>query len=152
MLTILTRLGFLLITFLLNIKLFTVSVYFFMLSFLFLTAGISSIEVSLISVSDDLSTQRIEVNCSTFRVKPYEITWKINSESISVNDSTYLKENGSMLLSSANQTYIHYLILNGSFSSGKKISCTTTVNGEMDDEEYILQGISNTWKDIIVAH
>ena len=111
-----------------------------MLSFLSLTAGISSIEVSLISVSDDLSTQLIEVNCSTFRVKPDEVTWRINSGFISVNDSTYLQENNSMLLSSVNQTYIHYLTLNGSFSNGTKISYTTTVNGEADDEEYILQG------------
>ena len=38
-------------------------------SFLSLTAaGINFIEVNLLSVSDDLSTQHIEVNCFTFRV------------------------------------------------------------------------------------
>ena len=123
-----------------------------MLSFLSLTAGISSIEVCLISVSDDLSTQLIEVNCSTFRVEPDEVTWRINSGFISVNDSTYLQENNSMLLSSVNQTYIHYLTLTGSFSNGTKISYATTVNGEADDEAYVLKTISHIYKGFIIAH
>ena len=112
-------------------------------SFLSLTAaGISFIEVDLLSVSGDLSTQHIEVNCFTFIVKPYQVTWRIDSELIT-QDSTYLRMNGSELLNSVNQTYRHYISLNGSFSNGTIISCITTVNGETEVVKYILQGISH---------
>ena len=111
-----------------------------LLSLFFLTAGISSIQVSLLSVSDDLSTQHIEVNCFIFRVKPYQVTWKIDSELITLY-STYLRMNGSELLSSVNQTYRQYISLERSFSNGTKVSCSTTVNGEAEVEEYVLQGI-----------
>ena len=111
--------------------------------FLSLTAGISFLEVNLLSVSDDLSTQLIEVNCFTFRVEPYQVTWRISSELITP-DSTYLPINGSGLLNSVNQTYRHYISLNGSFSNGTIISCSTTVNEETEVEEYVLQGISIT--------
>ena len=38
--------------------------------FLPATAGISSVDGSLLSVTYDLSTQQIQVNCYTFRVEP----------------------------------------------------------------------------------
>ena len=91
------------------------------------------------SVSDHLSTQHIEVSCFTFRVNPSQVTWKIDSELITL-DSTYLRMNGSELLSSVNQTYRQYISLNGSFSNGTKVSCSTTANGETEVEEYFLQG------------
>ena len=109
-------------------------------SFLSLTAGINFIEVNLLSVSDDLSTQLIEVNCFTFRVKSYQVTWRINSELIT-QVHAYLRMNSSELLSSVNQTYRHYISLNGSFTNGTIISCSTTVNGETGVEEYVLQGM-----------
>ena len=112
--------------------------------FLSLTAGINFLEVSLLSVSDDLSTQRIEANCYTFRVEPYQVTWRIGSELI-IPDSTYLKMNGSELLPSVNQTYRQYVSLEGSFTNGTIISCSTTVNGETKAEEYVLQGISTMY-------
>ena len=48
--------------------------------------------------------------------------------------------NGSELLNSVNQTYRQYISLEGSFSNGTKV-CGTTVNGETEIEEYVLQGI-----------
>ena len=114
-----------------------------MLFFNTFTAGINSIEVSLLSVSgNDLSTQHIEVNCFTFRVKPYEVTWSINSGLITPN-SNYLKMNGSDLLDRNNQTYRQYISLKGSLSNGTIISCSTDVNGETETEEYVLKGIKN---------
>ena len=104
-----------------------------------LTAGISSVEVYLLSVSNDLSTQHIEVNCFTFRVNPSQVTWKNDSGLITL-DSTYLRMNGLELLNSASQTYKQYISLNGSFYNGAKVSCSTTVNGEAEVEEYVLQG------------
>ena len=102
--------------------------------FLSLTAGIFFLEVSLLSVSayGDLSTH-IEVNCYTFRVNPYQVTWRINSELITP-DST-------KMLNSVYQTYSHYISLNGSFTKGTIVSCSTTVNEETEVEEYVLQGI-----------
>ena len=112
-------------------------------SFLSLTAaGINFLEVNLLSVSEDLSTQHIEVNCFAFRVEPYQVTWRIGSELITP-DSTYLRMNGSELLNSVNQTYRHYISLNGSFTNGTIISCSITVNGETEVEKYMLQGISH---------
>ena len=108
--------------------------------FFSLTAGIDILEVNLLSVSDDLTTQHIEVSCYTFRVKPYQVTWRINSKLITP-DSTYLKMNCSELLNSVNQTYRHYISLNGSFSNGTILSCGTAVNEETEIEEYVLQGI-----------
>ena len=109
-------------------------------SFLSLTAGINFIEVNLLLVSDDLSTQHIEVNCFTFRVKPYQVTWRIGSELIT-QVHAYLRMNGSEFLNSVNQTYRHYISLNGSFTNGTKVSCSTTVNEEIEVEEYVLQGM-----------
>ena len=113
-----------------------------MTPFLSLTAGINFIEVNLLSVSGDLSTQHIEVNCFTFRVKPYQVTWRIGSELIT-QVHAYLSMNGSELLNSINQTYRQYISLKGSFSNGTNISCSTTVNGKTSIEKYLLQGISH---------
>ena len=107
-------------------------------SFLFhYIAGIISINGSLLSVSNDLSTQQIQVNCYTFRVEPDEVTWRIGSELI---DSIYQPVNGSQLLDSVDQTYIHYIRLNGSFSVGMSISCNTSFNGVNSGLNYKLQG------------
>ena len=107
-----------------------------LLRFLFL-AGISSINGSLLSVSNDLSTQQIKVNCYTFRVKPNEVAWRIGSELI---DSSYQPVAGSQLLDSIDQTYRHYITLSGSFSVGMSISCNTSVNGAINGLTYELQG------------
>ena len=101
------------------------------------TAGISSINGSLLSVSNDQSTQQIQVNCYTFRVEPDEVTWKIGSELI---DSNYQPVNGSQLLDNVDQTYKHYIRMNGSFSVGMSISCNTSVNGATSSVAYELQG------------
>ena len=111
------------------------------LFFFLCTAGINFVEVSLLSLSNDLGTQLIEVNCFTFRVKPYQVTWRIGSELITP-DHIYLIKNGSELLSSVNQVYRQYVSLEGSFSNGTIISCSTTVNGETSIEKYMLQGIT----------
>ena len=79
------------------------------------------------------------MNCFTYRVNPYQVTWRISSE-IVTRDTTYLRINGSELLNSVNQTYRQYISLNGSFSNGTKVSCSTTVSGETEVEEYVLQG------------
>ena len=110
------------------------------MSLLSFSHSISTVKGTLLSVSDDLSTQHIEVNCFTVRVDPYQVTWKIDSELITP-DSTYLKMIGSEIINSVNQTYRHYISLNGSFSNGTVISCGTTVNGETEVEEYVLQGM-----------
>ena len=102
-----------------------------------IVAGISSINGSLLSVSNDLSTQQIQVNCYTFRVKPDELTWRIGSELI---DSIYQPVNGSQLLDSVDETYRHYITLNGSFSVGMNISCDASVNGNNTSLTYDLQG------------
>ena len=94
---------------------------------------------SLLSVSDDLSTQQIQVNCYTFRVKPNHVTWKIHPSS-----SNYLPVNGSQLLNSAEMISRHCIILNESISDGTNISCTTTVNGETEIKKYTLQGMSGS--------
>ena len=105
-------------------------------------AGISSIEVSLLSVSgNDLNSQHVEVNCFTFRVKPYEVTWSIDSELITSN-SNYLQTNGSELLDENNQTYRQYISLERAFSKRTMISCSTDVNGETEFAEYMLKGIT----------
>ena len=92
---------------------------------------------SLLSVSDDLSTQQIQVNCYTFRVESNQVTWKINPQS-----SSYLPVNDSKLINSAEMIYRHYIILNESISDRTNISCNTTVNGETEIENYTLQGVS----------
>ena len=114
--------------------------------FLSLTAGINFLEVNLLSVSGDMSTQHIGVNCFTFRVEPYQVTWRIDSELIT-QVHAYLRMNGSELLNSVNQTYRHYISLNGSFSNGTIISCSTTLNGETEVEEYVLQGMLHDRRD-----
>ena len=111
----------------------------FPLSLIFV-AGISSVEVLLLSVSDDLTTQHIQINCFTFRVGTYKVTWNINSELI-IPGHAYLRMNGSELLSSVNQTYRQYVSLEGSFGNETKVSCSTTVNGETEVEEYVLKGM-----------
>ena len=117
-----------------------------LLNFLSLTAaGINFLEVNLLSVSGDLSTQHIEVNCFTFIVEPYQVTWRIDTELIT-QDSTYLRMNGSELLNN-DQTYRQYISLEGSFTNGTNISCSTTVNGETEVEEYVLQGMLHDWRD-----
>ncbi len=104
--------------------------------FLF-SADISSINGSLLSVGDDLSTQQIQVNCYTFRVEPNQVTWRIGSELI---DSSYQPVTGSQQLDSVDQTYRHYITLNGLFSVGMSISCNTSVNGVTSGLSYTLQG------------
>ncbi len=101
------------------------------------TAGISSINGSLLSVSNDLSTQQIQVNCYTFRVEPNQVTWRIGSELI---DSSYQSVTVSQLLDSVDQTYRHYITLTGSFSVGMSISCNTSVNGAISVLTYELEG------------
>ena len=81
----------------------------------------------------------MQVNCYTFRVTSSQVTWSIGSELITP-DSSHQPVNGSELLDSANQTYRHYIILNGSFSAGTVISCNTNVNGVSNSENYTLQG------------
>ena len=78
------------------------------------------------------------MNCYTYRVKPNEVVWRIGSELI---DSSYQPVNGSQLLDSVDQTYKHYITLNGSFSVGMSISCNTSVNGATSGLTYELQGI-----------
>ena len=104
-------------------------------------AGISSINGSLLSVSNDLSTQQIQVNCYTFRVEPNQVTWRIGSQLI---DSSYQPVTGSQLLDSVDQTYRHYITLNGSFSDGMSISCNTSVNG-------VTNGLSSYPKGIYIV-
>ena len=77
------------------------------------------------------------MNCYTFRVEPNRVTWRIGSELI---DSSYQPVNGSQLLDSVDQTYRHYISLNGSFSVGMSISCNTNVNGATSGLSYTLQG------------
>ena len=107
---------------------------------IFPIASISSINGSLLSVSNDLSTQQIQVNCYTFRVEPNQVTWRIGSELI---DSSYQPVTGSQLLDSVDQKYRHYITLSGSFSVGMRISCNTSVNGVTSSLTYELQGITD---------
>ena len=100
-------------------------------------AGISSINGSLLSVSNDLSTQQIQVNCYTFRVEPNQVTWRIGSELI---DSSYQPVTGSQLLDNVDQTYRHYITLNGSFNVGMSISCNTSVIGANSGLSYFPEG------------
>ena len=55
-------------------------------------------------------------------------------------DSTYQPVNGSQLLDNVDQTYRHYITLNGSFSVGMSISCDVSVNGATSGLTYELQG------------
>ena len=77
------------------------------------------------------------MNCYTFRVEPNQVTWWIGSELI---DSSYQPVNGSQLLDIVDQTYRHYITLNGSFSVGVSISCNTSVGGTTSSLTYELQG------------
>ena len=95
----------------------------------------------LLSVSDDLSTQQIQVNCYTFRVEPKQVTWKINS-TLTASLSGYQPVKDSKLLNSIEMIYRHYIILNESFGDGTNITCNTTVNGETEVKNYTLQGLS----------
>ena len=98
---------------------------------------------SLLSVTgDNLSTQQIQVNCYTFRVKPDQVTWSIDSVSITP-DSSYHPVYGSKLLEGTSQTYRHNIIITGSFNNGTTIMCHTTVNGDTETETYVLQGMSH---------
>ena len=106
-------------------------------------AGISSINGSLLSVSNDLSTQQIQVNCYTFRVEPNQVTWRIGSELI---DSSYQPVTGSQLLDSVDQTHRHYITMSGSFSVGMSISCNTSVNGATSGLSYFPEGSINVFK------
>ena len=77
------------------------------------------------------------MNCYTFRVEPNQVTWRIGSELI---DSSYQPVTGSQLLDSVDQTYIHFITLNGSFSVEMSISCNISVNGTTSGLTYELQG------------
>ena len=85
------------------------------------------------------------MNCYTFRVEPNQVTWRIGSELI---DSSYQPVTGSQLLDSVDQTYRHYITLNGSFSVGMSISCNTSVNGTDSGLTYELKGQSTQLDDI----
>ena len=87
-----------------------------------------------------MSIQKIGVNCSTINVESYKVTWRIDLELITP-DTAYLRMNGSELICSKTQTYRQYISLEKTFSNGTIISCSTTVNGETEIEEYVLQGI-----------
>ena len=89
------------------------------------------------SVSNDLSTQQIQVNCYTFRVEPNQVTWTIDSQLI---DSSYQPANGSELLNSVDQTYRHYIQLHGSFTVGMRITCSTHVSGAKSTWNYFVTG------------
>ena len=79
------------------------------------------------------------MNCYTFRVEPNQVTWRIGSELI---DSSYQAVNGSQIIDSVDQTYRHYITLNGSFSVGMSISCNTRVNVTITSYlSYTLQGL-----------
>ena len=109
----------------------------------FFIAGIILMNGSLLSVSDDLNTQQIQMNCVTFKVEPNQVTWKIKSLSTLItSNSSNQPVNVSDLLNSTEMIYRHSIILNESFSDGTNISCTTTVNGETKIENYTLQGMS----------
>ena len=75
----------------------------------------------------------------TFIDEPDQVTWMIDSVLITP-DSSYQPVNGSVLLDSTDQTYRHYITLNGSFTDGTTISCNTNVNGETTTKGYTLQG------------
>ncbi len=77
------------------------------------------------------------MNCYTFRVEHDQVTWRIGSELIG---SSYQSVTESQLLDSVDQTYRHYITLNGSFSVGMSISCDTSVNGATSGLSYELQG------------
>ena len=77
------------------------------------------------------------MNCYSVRVEPNQVTWRIGSELI---DSSYQPVNGSQLLDSVDQTYRHYITLNGSFSVGMSLSCNSSVNGITSELSYTLQG------------
>ena len=86
------------------------------------------------SVSNDLSTQQIQVNCYTFRLQPHQVSWNDWSH------SSHQTGTGSQLLNSVDQTYRHYITLSGSFSVGMSISCNTSMNGVTSGLSYTLQG------------
>ena len=102
-------------------------------------AGISSINSSLLSVSGDLSTQEIQVNCYTFRVEPDQVTWSINTVLITP-DSSYHPVNYSELLNSAEKIYRNSITLTGLFTNGTNISCSVSINGEISSNVHVLQG------------
>ena len=95
------------------------------------------VNVSLVSVSDDLSGQVLQVNCYTYNVRPDQVTWTIGSEPIA-SDSSFQAVNGSKLLDSDNQTFRHYLSLNGSFSNGTIVACNVNVNGKTEVKKLCL--------------
>ena len=104
-------------------------------------AGINVVNVSLVSVSDDLSGQVLQVNCYTYNVRPDQVTCRtIGSEPIA-SDSSFQAVNGSKLIDSENQTFRHYLSLNGSFSNGTIVACNVNVNGKTEVKNYVLQGM-----------
>ena len=103
-------------------------------TFLSSPAGITTVNGSLLSVNDDLSTQLVQVNCYTFRIEPEEITWMIDP------DSNFQPVNGSMLLDSTDQTYRHYITLTGSFTDGTIVSCNVNVNDNNINKGYTLKG------------
>ena len=78
------------------------------------------------------------MNCYSVRVEPNQVTWRIESELI---DSSYQPVTESQLLDSVDQTYRHYITLNGSFSVGMSVlSCKSNGNGTTSELSYTLQG------------
>ena len=125
-----------------SVPIFSLINYFFaFFSIIYsLSAGISSLNSSLLSVSDDLNIQEIQVNCYTFRVNPDQVTWSIIESVLIEPESIHQSLNGSVLLDSGNQNYRHYITLTGSFVNGTSISCSVSVNEQIQRQIYVLKG------------
>ena len=85
------------------------------------------------SISDDLSMQTLQMNCFTFRVQSHQVTWMIGSFIIDQ------PARGSVLLDNVDQIYKHSINITRSFSPQTIITCHTDVNGETDDEDYVIK-------------
>ncbi len=106
--------------------------------YLVTVAGVSTINGSLVAVSNDLSIQTLQMNCFTFIVQPNQVTWLIDTVPITP-DSDYQSVNESVLLDSADQVYRHSINVTGSFSKGTTIRCQTIVNFLAHGMNYELQ-------------
>ena len=88
-------------------------------------------------MTSNFSTQEVQLNCYTSRVKPSDITWMFEALSI------YNQFNDSVLLDETSMTYRHYLQVNGTFNTSTKASCIYSFNGYVDSVNYSLQGLIN---------
>ena len=85
------------------------------------------------SISDDLSIQTLQMNCFTFKVPSHQVTWMIGSSIINQ------PANGSVLLDSVDGIYKHSINITRSFTPRTIITCRTDVNGETDNEDYVIK-------------